>query len=81
VTPNASSPGIADYASAESAAGPRPRSSDNLPLIGGAGPPALLGAPRHDRNGMLLIPVTADAVLELLPGRPLPDVMRAADPA
>jgi glycine oxidase len=73
-------PGIAEYALVESAAGLRPGSMDNLPLIGALGPDGLLVATGHHRNGMLLAPVTADAVLELLHGRPVPEAVRAADP-
>ena len=74
-------PGITEYALAESAAGLRPGSPDNLPLVGRARPDGLLVATGHHRNGVLLAPVTADAVLQLLHGRPVPDAMRPADPA
>jgi glycine oxidase len=74
-------PGIAEYALVESAAGLRPGSPDNLPLIGALGPEGLAVATGHHRNGMLLAPVTADAVVALLSGDPVPDPVRAADPA
>jgi glycine oxidase len=74
-------PGIAEYALVESAAGLRPGSPDNLPLIGTVGPEGLLVAAGHHRNGMLLAPVTADAVAALLRGDPVPGPVRAADPA
>jgi glycine oxidase len=74
-------PGIAEYALVESAAGLRPGSPDNLPLVGALGPHGLLVATGHHRNGMLLAPVTADAVLALLRGDPVPDPLRAADPS
>jgi glycine oxidase len=74
-------PGIAEYALVESAAGLRPGSPDNLPLIGALGPHGLLVATGHHRNGMLLSPVTADAVVALLRGDPVPGPVRAADPA
>ena len=73
-------PGIAEYALVESAAGLRPGSPDNLPLIGAPGPDGLLLATGHHRNGMLLAPVTADAVAALLRGHPVPGPARAADP-
>ncbi len=63
-------PGIAEYALVETAAGLRPGSPDNLPLIGPIGPDGLLVATGHHRNGMLLAPITADAVLTLLSGGP-----------
>ncbi|OZM82959.1 glycine oxidase ThiO [Pseudonocardia sp. MH-G8] len=74
-------PGIAEYALVESAAGLRPGSPDNLPLVGALGPEGLLVATGHHRNGMLLAPVTADAVAAILRGEPVPDPVRAADPA
>jgi glycine oxidase len=74
-------PGIAEYALVESAAGLRPGSPDNLPLIGALGPEGLLVATGHHRNGMLLAPLTADAVAALLRGEPVPGPVRAADPS
>jgi glycine oxidase len=74
-------PGVAEYALVETAAGLRPGSPDNLPLVGELGPDGLLVATGHHRNGMLLAPVTADAVPALLRGDPVPDPVRAADPS
>jgi len=73
-------PGIAEYALVESAAGVRPGTPDNLPLIGAIGPHGLLVATGHHRNGMLLAPVTADAVLALLDGAVVADEVLAAAP-
>jgi len=74
-------PGIAEYALVESAAGLRPGSPDNLPLIGRLGPDGLLVATGHHRNGMLLAPITADAVAALLRGEPVRGPVGVADPA
>ncbi len=74
-------PGIAEFALVETAAGLRPGSPDNLPLIGRIGPDGLLVATGHHRNGMLLAPVTADAVLALLRGGTVPAHVGVADPA
>lgn len=74
-------PGIAEYALVEAAAGLRPGSPDNRPLIGALGPEGLLVATGHHRNGMLLAPVTADAVAALLRGDPVAEPVRAADPS
>ena len=52
-----------------------------MPLVGAVGPDGLLVATGHHRNGMLLAPVTADAVLALLRGDPVPEPVQAADPA
>ncbi|MBA2324298.1 MAG: glycine oxidase ThiO, partial [Pseudonocardiales bacterium] len=73
-------PGIAECALVETAAGLRPGSPDNLPLIGRLSS-GLLVATGHGRNGILLAPVTADAVLTLLSGARVPAVAAAADPA
>ena len=73
-------PGIAEDDLTETAAGLRPGSRDNLPLIGRIGPDGMFVATGHGRNGMLLVPVTAAAVAALLRGRDVPDTARAADP-
>jgi len=64
-------PAIAEYALEESSAGLRPGSPDNLPLIGWL-EPGVLVATGHYRNGILLAPSTAEAVLALLRGAPMP---------
>lgn len=74
-------PGIAEYALTETAAGLRPGSRDNLPLIGRTGPEGLIVATGHGRNGMLLVPVTAAAVAAVLTGGDVPVAALAADPA
>jgi glycine oxidase len=83
-------PGIAEAALVECGAGLRPATPDNLPLIGRPGsgaPDGLLLAAGHGRNGILLTPLTADAVVDLLDGVTAPglDACRAdrfaADPA
>ena len=64
-------------------AGLRPGTPDDLPVIG-ADPelPGLIVATGHHRNGVLLAPVTADAVADLVAGRPLAEAWAAAfDPA
>lgn len=71
-------PGLAEYALIESAAGLRAGSPDNLPLIGWL-EPGVLVATGHHRNGFLLAPITADAVLALVDGDPHP--APTADPA
>jgi glycine oxidase len=44
----------------------RPASPDNAPILGPAGPDGLILAVGHYRNGILLTPVTADAIAELV---------------
>jgi glycine oxidase len=73
-------PGIAEYALAETAAGFRPSTEDNLPLLGWL-EPGVLVATGHYRNGFLLAPITADVVVGLLRGEPPPVEVKAADPS
>lgn len=73
-------PGLAEYGFTEASAGLRPGSPDNLPLVGAPGPDGLVVATGHGRNGILLAPVTADAIVGLLDGAPLPEELRAVDP-
>jgi len=55
---------------AETCAGLRPGTPDNGPIVGGAGVEGLLLATGHYRNGILMSPVTADAIVAFLTGRP-----------
>jgi glycine oxidase len=59
-------PDVAELELAETVVGLRPGSPDNAPMLGPAGPEGLVVATGHYRNGILLTPVTADAVAELL---------------
>lgn len=69
-------PGIAEYAIEETSAGLRPSTDDNLPLVGEL-EPGVLAATGHGRNGILLAPATADAVLALVRGEPTPSGLGA----
>ncbi len=63
-------PGVTELAFTEAVVGLRPGSADNAPLIGRLNERTFI-ATGHYRNGILLAPVTADAVLEeLTTGRP-----------
>ena len=46
--------------------GLRPGSPDNAPMIGASALTGLVVATGHYRNGILLAPITADAVADLL---------------
>lgn len=59
-------PGTAELALTETIAGLRPGSPDNAPLIGRTATEGLLLATGHYRNGVLLAPVTADAIAALV---------------
>ncbi|PRY47707.1 glycine oxidase [Geodermatophilus tzadiensis] len=67
-------PGITELELVETLARWRPGTPDNAPLLGPASLPGLVLATGHHRNGVLLTPVTADAVADLLAGGALPPV-------
>jgi glycine oxidase len=68
-------PDVAELELAETVVGLRPGSPDNAPMLGPAGPEGLVVATGHYRNGILLTPVTADAVAELLATGRVPDLI------
>ncbi|MDP9022416.1 MAG: glycine oxidase ThiO [Actinomycetota bacterium] len=74
-------PGITELELTETVAGLRPGSPDNAPLIGAGGLDGLIVATGHFRNGILLAPITADAVTALVVDRALPQVVAAFTPA
>ena len=68
-------PGIAELELVEATAGLRPATPDNAPVLGPTAMPGLHLATGHFRNGILLTPVTADAVVAGLDGD-VPDWVR-----
>jgi glycine oxidase len=68
-------PDAAELELAETVVGLRPGSPDNAPMLGPAGPEGLVVATGHYRNGILLTPVTADAIAELLATGRVPDLL------
>ncbi|KWX01633.1 Glycine oxidase ThiO [Carbonactinospora thermoautotrophica] len=73
-------PGITELLLVETTAALRPGSPDNAPMIGQTVLPGLIVATGHHRNGILLTPVTADAVAELLATGEPPEVVRPFTP-
>lgn len=69
-------PGVTELEFKEVTASFRPGSPDNAPILGPVGPEGLLAATGHFRNGILLTPLTADALADLLDGREPPEVIR-----
>jgi glycine oxidase len=66
-------PGIHELVVEEAAAGLRPATPDNAPVLGtGAEVDGLVWATGHHRNGILLAPVTADIVAGVLDGDAAP---------
>ena len=73
-------PDVSEMELIEATAGLRPGTPDNLPLIGAGALEGLILAAGHYRNGILLAPLTAAAVVEVLDGAELPEAVAAADP-
>ncbi|WP_329394151.1 glycine oxidase ThiO [Streptomyces lydicus] len=73
-------PGITELPLVESCAGLRPGSPDNAPLLGPTALPGLQLATGHFRNGVLLTPVTGDAMAEALATGSLPEEARPFSP-
>jgi glycine oxidase len=73
-------PGVLELELDEVAAGLRPGSPDNVPSIGPGGLEGLVWATGHYRNGILLAPLTATLVADLLTGEEPPDWAAACDP-
>ena len=69
-------PDVAEMELVDSMAGLRPGTPDNLPLIGPGAIEGLVLATGHYRNGILLAPLTADAIAALLAGEQLPERSR-----
>jgi glycine oxidase len=61
-------PDVGELELVEALAGMRPGTPDNAPLIGPGADEGLLVATGHYRNGILLAPVTADAIAALVAG-------------
>ncbi|MEU6536033.1 glycine oxidase ThiO [Streptomyces sp. NPDC047000] len=69
-------PGITELPLTETRAGLRPGTPDNAPLLGPTALPGLLLATGHHRNGVLLTPVTGDALAHALVTGELPPEAR-----
>jgi glycine oxidase len=73
-------PAVAELELVEAIARLRPGTPDNAPLIGPGALSGLVVATGHYRNGILLAPVTADAVTQLLLTGALPEVATPFSP-
>jgi glycine oxidase len=73
-------PGLDDAELVAVRAGLRPGSPDDLPMVGRAAVDGLVVATGHHRNGILLTPITAEAVAAAVAGDPGPDEVAACDP-
>ena len=72
-------PEVAELRLVEAAAGLRPATPDNLPVVGRTEIERLIMATGHYRNGVLLAPLTGEAVADLLDGGD-PASIAKADP-
>lgn len=74
-------PDVGELEWVEARAGLRPGTPDNAPVLGAAADiDGLVWATGHHRNGILLAPVTGEAVAALLAGEPLPEPVRGFGP-
>lgn len=67
-------PGVTELELVETLARPRPGTPDNAPVLGASTMPGLVLACGHYRNGVLLTPVTADAIAALVATGALPEL-------
>ncbi len=74
-------PGIDELELLEAAAGLRPATPDNAPRIGWTGLDDVAVATGHYRNGIVLAPLTARAVVDLVAERPASPLIGALAPA
>ena len=73
-------PALAELELVEALAGLRPGTPDNAPLVGPTPVDGLLVATGHYRNGVLLAPITADAVADAVGGGEPVEEAAAMDP-
>jgi glycine oxidase len=73
-------PELAEAELAETVVRFRPGTPDNAPILGPTEVAGLVAATGHYRNGVLLTPVTADAIAALVAGDGLPEVARGFGP-
>ena len=73
-------PGIVELELVETAAGSRPATPDNAPIIGRTAAPGVLVATGHYRNGVLLAPITAQAIVDLVTESEVEDLVASFDP-
>lgn len=68
-------PMVSELELVEARAGLRPATPDNAPFLGPTAVPGLIAACGHYRNGILLTPISADAIAELVATGQAPDVV------
>jgi glycine oxidase len=73
-------PGLDDAEVVAVRAGLRPGTPDDVPVIGRSAVEGLVVATGHYRNGILLTPITAEAVVAAVADEPLPPEVDVCDP-
>lgn len=73
-------PGITELELTETVVGFRPGTPDNAPIIGPSGLNGLVYATGHHRNGILLSPLTADLIIDLISGEGTAELAAAFTP-
>lgn len=73
-------PGVEECVVEEARAGLRPGTPDNAPVLGAGALEGLFWATGHYRNGILLAPITGEALAAALLGEALPSAARALGP-
>jgi len=73
-------PDMRELTLVETSAGLRPGTPDNAPVIGTSEVESVVLATGHYRNGILLAPITADSVVELVATGRAPDAIAAFSP-
>jgi glycine oxidase len=74
-------PGVTELEVVETSAGLRPGSPDNAPVVGATSVGGLVLATGHYRNGILLSPLSADAVAAVAAGEEPPPEMAPFTPS
>ncbi|MGH8879978.1 MAG: glycine oxidase ThiO [Stackebrandtia sp.] len=73
-------PELAEYELAEVNVGLRPGTPDNAPLLGPTADPRVVAATGHYRQGILLAPITAQLIAELITTGATPTALKPFDP-
>jgi glycine oxidase len=73
-------PGISELHLEEVCVGLRPGTPDNAPIIGRGACDGLIWATGHYRNGILLTPLTAELVVDVLTAEPADPMLGISDP-
>ena len=74
-------PAVSELELAETVVGLRPGSPDNAPMLGESSIEGLIIATGHYRNGILLTPITAESIVELLATGRVPPLIGAFSPS